>query len=217
MKTEGTAEPRIDSQARVRAAAFRLLLARSAPIGQEALARDTGMGLDRVIELLDQLDRAGRIRRDGAGKVVASAGLSIVPDRHEVEIEGRRFWTWCAYDIVGIFGALAASGHALSRSPSGPTIEVRFVRGRPEPTDAVLFRPHEDLRNRCQNVYEEWCPNSNLFPNAQLAERWAEERGLRGRVLGLGEAGSLATKEWLSLAEGASEGKPSDVLVAEGD
>jgi hypothetical protein len=60
-------------------------------------------------------------------------------------------------------------------------------------------------------------PNSNLLPNAQLAERWAEERGLRGRVLGLGEAGSLATKEWLSLAEGASEGKPSDVLVAEGD
>jgi hypothetical protein len=66
----------------------------------------------------------------------------------------------------------------------------------------VLFRPHEDLRNRCQNVYEEWCPNSNLFPNAQLAERWAEERGLRGRVLGLGEASRLATEEWLSLAEG---------------
>jgi len=27
---------------------------------------------------------------------------------------GRRFWTWCAYDILGILGALKASGSALS-------------------------------------------------------------------------------------------------------
>lgn len=201
MKTETTVEPPIDDEARIRAAAFQLLFARSAPIAPEALAGETGIGLDRVIELLDQLDHAGRIRRDEAGKVVASAGLSIVPDRHEVEIEGRRFWTWCAYDIVGIFGALAASGRALSRSPTGPTIEVGFVHGRPEPTEAVLFRPHEDLRNRCQNVYEEWCPNSNLFPNAQLAERWAGEVGVQGRVLDLGEASRIATKEWRSLAD----------------
>ena len=32
--------------------------------------------------------------------VVGSAGLSVRPDRHEIEVEGREFWTWCAYDSL---------------------------------------------------------------------------------------------------------------------
>ncbi len=39
--------------------------------------------------------------------------------------------------------------------------------------------------SRCENVYEEWCPNSNLFTDVDKANRWAEQRGLRGRVLAL--------------------------------
>jgi len=48
--------------------------------------------------LLDRLAGAGRILREGAGEVIGSAGLSVVPGRHEIELEARRFWTWCAYD-----------------------------------------------------------------------------------------------------------------------
>ncbi len=52
-------------------------------------------------------------------------------------------------------------------------------------SNAVLFRPDEQLMSRCENVYEEWCPNSNLFTDVDKANRWAEQRGLRGRVLAL--------------------------------
>ncbi len=31
------------------------------------------------------------------GRVIGSAGLSVVPDRHQIDLEGRRFRTWCAY------------------------------------------------------------------------------------------------------------------------
>ena len=41
-------------------------------------------------------------------------GLRVTKDRDEIELDGRCFWTWCAYDILGIFGALKASGSALS-------------------------------------------------------------------------------------------------------
>lgn len=195
-------KPPIDLETLVRTAAFQLLVTRAEAIASEALAEVTGLSLDRLAVLLDQLDRAGRIRRDGAGRVVGSAGLSVIPDRHEIEVEGRQFWTWCAYDILGIFGALAASGRALSPSPpDGNLIEVRFVCGRPQQSNAMLFRPEADLMSCCENVYEEWCPNSNLFASRQLAEAWAAEHGLRGKVLSLDEAADLATEEWKPLTE----------------
>ncbi len=137
------------------------------------------------------------MRRNTKGEVVGSGGLSVIPDRHEIELDGRRLWTWCAYDILGIFGALGASGFALSPSPPhGKTIVLRFVQGRPEPSEVVLFRPDEDLISSCENVYEQWCPNSNLFASRELAAQWADQQGLPGRVLDLDEASDLATEAW---------------------
>ena len=190
-------EPPSDAHALVRVAAFRRLLARSEPIAAEEIAAHTGIRTDRVAQLLDQLDGAGQMRRNASGHVVGSAGLNVVPDRHEIELDGRRFWTWCAYDIFGIFGALGASGRASSPSPpDGKPILVHFIRGRPKKNNAVLFRPDEELMASCENVYEEWCPNSNLFPSRQLASRWADKHSWRGRVLDLNEASDLATEAW---------------------
>ena len=125
-------EPPSDSQALVRTVAFRLLLPSSVPISVAELAAKSGIRLERLSELLDELDGAGRIWRNPAGEVVGSAGLSVVPDRHEIELNGRRFWTWCAYDILGIFGALGANGRAsLSSPPDGGEDRGRFQAGAP--------------------------------------------------------------------------------------
>ena len=138
------------------------------------------------------------------GPVVGSAGLSVVPDRHVIDLEGRSFWTWWAYDILGIVGALGVSGRALSPSPpSGEPIEVTFVRGRPQREDVVLFRPAADLVDGCENVYADWCPNSNLFEDQTSAESWSISRGL-GRIMGLEEASVRATSEWVPLLMGTA-------------
>ncbi len=189
-------EPPSDVQALIRTAAFRLLLAQDEPVSVRELAAATGIARDRLTQHLQELDSAGRIRRDETGRVVGSAGLSVTRDRHEIELDGRRFWTWCAYDILGIFGALEASGRALSPSPDGRTIEVQFERGHPMNSDAVLFRPDDELMSCCENVYEEWCPNSNLFRDAEQAKKWADERGMQGRIMGLSEASKLGAKDW---------------------
>jgi alkylmercury lyase len=193
----------MDAGALVRTAAFRLLATRAESVAPATLTEVTGIKPERLAVVLDQLDAAGRIRRDADGHVVGSAGLSVVPDRHEIELEGNRFWTWCAYDILGIFGALSASGRALSRNPlGGQPIEVVFVRGLPQRDDIVLFRPAADLEDGCENIYTDWCPNSNLFATHELAEGWAKESGIEGKVLDLGAASSLATADWEPLAEG---------------
>jgi len=84
-----------DSQDLIRRASFRFLLARSEPVEAKELAAATGIKIEWLSPLLDTLDAAGRIRRDGGGRVVGSAGLSVIPDRHEIELDGRKFWT-CA-------------------------------------------------------------------------------------------------------------------------
>jgi alkylmercury lyase len=190
-------EPPGDAQTLVQRAAFQLLLARGGAIGLNDLAEHSGVRLESVSSLVDLLHGAGRIRRNDAGEVVGSGGLSVIPDRHEIELDGRRFWTWCAYDILGIFGATGASGRAVSPSPpDGRPIVLHFTRGRPAESDAVLFRPDEGLMSSCENVYEQWCPNSNLFATRELGARWAEQHGVRGRVLDLHEASDLATEAW---------------------
>lgn len=185
-----------DSQALIRRIAFRLLLDTGQPIEVEQLSAATGIKPDRLSGLLDELDGAGRIRRDQGDRVIGSAGLSVIPDRHAIELDGRTFWTWCAYDVIGIFGALGASGRVLSPSPGGPVIELQFERGRPVGNGAVLFRPDEELIARCENVYEEWCPNSNLFQDAPQAKCGADGHGVPGRIMDLHEASDLGTKDW---------------------
>src|SRR6266702_2692280 len=98
----------------VRGQAFRQLLATGDPVSGKDLAAAIGISAAKVTRVLDELNTAGRIRRDEAGRVSGSAGLSVVADSHQIDFEGRRFWTWCAYDILGIFGALRATGAAAS-------------------------------------------------------------------------------------------------------
>ncbi len=189
----------------VRVEAFRQLLASGAPVGVDRLASPIGCPPGTLVVALDELDRAGRIRRDETGRVVGSAGLSVIPDRHMIDLAGRTFWTWCAYDILGIFGAHGATGTAFSRSPgTGATIRLDFRSGRPQLADVVLFRPSDSYAARCTNLYQEWCPNSNLFEDKLSAEAWSTSRGLEGTILGLEEASVLATREWMPLFSGSA-------------
>ena len=187
----------------LRSQAFRLLISTSRPVTAEELADVMGQPLSDTVERISRLSSAGRVRTDETGQLVGAAGLSVVPDRHEIELGARHFWTWCAYDIFGIFGAVEASGSARSTSPTGGAmIEVTFTAGRPDTSDFVLFRPDLELAAACANVYEEWCPNSNLFENEAAALQWAAAHRLAGRVLSLAEAMDQASGEWRPLTEG---------------
>jgi len=182
----------------VRGEAFRQLLATGVPATGEDLAVSIGISADKVARVLEELNAAGRIRRDEAGRVIGAAGLSVLADRHQIDFEGRRFWTWCAYDVLGIFGALRSTGTAASRSPAtAAPITIRFRDGRPEAAGVVLFRPSDSLAASCTSIYEEWCPNSNFFEDAGSASAWSASHQLEGRVLSLEEASDLATAEWL--------------------
>jgi hypothetical protein len=187
----------------VSGAAFRQLLRTGAAAPISDLAADLDRPEPEIESAVEKLKGEGGIQVDDQGRVVGAAGLSIGPDRHRIELGERTFWTWCAYDILGIFGALLADGTAQSASPdSRESLEVRFHQGRPEPTSLVLFRPDDDFRSCCASVYEDWCSNSNFFESREAATTWAAARGIPGRVLDLAEAAELATRNWEPLAAG---------------
>ena len=185
---------------RVRGAAFRRLLRTSASASASQLADDLDIPEPAVQSALDELSAHGRVRLDTQDRVTGSAGLSIQTDRHEITLDGRRFWTWCAYDVFGIFAALRASGHARSTIPdTGEPVEIHFRDGTPEPAPYVLFRPDDDYARCCTNTYEQWCPNSNLFRTAEAAAAWSGKHNITGRVLTLPEAAKCGGNAWQSL------------------
>jgi hypothetical protein len=146
-----------------------------------------------VAAAVDRLEQAGVTRRDPAGRLLGSHGLSVAPTHHELLSDGRRRWTWCAYDAVGILGAPEADGRVRSRSPhSGTLIELTFDAGQPAATDAVVFMAEEP----CRSVIDDWCPLVNLFEHDHAAAAWARQHGISGAARPVAQATRVGAAAW---------------------
>jgi alkylmercury lyase len=175
------------------AEAFHVLLTTGSAAPVARLASALAVHPEAVVDVLAGLERAGRVRRDASGAVLGSLGLSIVPTRHEVLIEGKQRWTWCAYDALAILAALEANGRVRSSSPlTGASIEVVVQAGQPRTTETVVFIA--DVSRGCG--IEDWCPLVNFFESDVAALAWAARGGVGGRVLRVEEAASKGAAEW---------------------
>ncbi len=200
---------------RIRTIAFQRLLQTRQPVSALALTNDLGGSPVEVEAELAELDRQGLIRRNQIGDVVGSVGLSVEPSRHELHVGDQQFWTWCAYDAVGILAALEASGRVLSRSPlTGTPIDVQFRDGLPVASEVVLFMPDFSVSlshgapspDPGVSVFDDWCPQINLFEDRAASQAWAERRGARGQILSLTEAATRGAAHWQPMVPTARPG-----------
>jgi Alkylmercury lyase len=214
------------------AKAFHLLLDDRRPISPAQLAGAFESRPERVERILALLDWQGRLRRDRTGALSGSHGLSLTPTPHELLLEhhnGReqQFWTWCAWDAVGILVALDASGRIRSTSPSsGAPIQLDFHYGHPhdpEPGLVVFFADTDcctpangaDDPGCCGSgsVIDEWCPLVNFFEHAGAAQAWAAEHGVRGTAVPLAEATDRGRRVWRRwIADSRQPSEPADQL-----
>src|SRR5277367_1896042 len=59
--------------------------------------------------------------------------MAVLSAIHELSLDGRTFWAWCAFDVLGIFGALHASGSIQSHEPcSNKILRQEFIGGVPQ-------------------------------------------------------------------------------------
>jgi hypothetical protein len=200
---EVAAEAQRDSRTvrTVRNAAFRLLLATGAPVSLAEIASRTGVPEGEVGDAVRALEARGRTQRDSLDRVLTCGGLSVEPTRHRIEVGDMARWTMCAYDALGVLGALGRSGRVVSRSPLDETeIVIQFADGSPTASDSVLF--FASGYEACGSVYDEWCPLVNLFPSRVDAERWAQADEVSGHILTLADATKSAIEEWRPLVAG---------------
>lgn len=182
----------------LRAVAFALLLAERTPVSGADIA--SAAGVDNVGGALDALAGAGWLDRDTEGRVTGAAGLSLDHGAHVLMIAGHRFRTWCAYDALGIAGALGADASIeTSCGLCNVPIAVPVLSGRPpasRPARLWLSAGGTDLR-------ADFCTPTVLLCSTAHAEAWATEHGHQGAVLGLRASASRGAREWAECARTA--------------
>lgn len=179
----------------VAATAFRTLLHSGERVCVTALEKTlTDLNGGVVKGCVEKLHRSGHLELDSDGFIVGAVGLSLTPSKHEIEIDGKRFWTWCALDVIGIFGALGASGSAKSYEPSKKeAIQFNFVNGVLQDTDVLVSIPDP---KSVGSVCCDWCPNVNFFACRSAAEEWIQETGVRGALVSASNLANVAREAW---------------------
>ncbi len=178
--------------------ACRLLLTGGVPISLNELASQLGADPAALAQVVAEHERRGRMGRDAAGLIVASAGVSVVPSVYELHIGARVLWAWCAKTALGVTSALGMGGVIVSRSPySGVELRASFAGSHPVPgTPGAVWWPSDTFRDSCGSAAAAYCPAFGLFETAEAARAWATEHQVPGDALTVAEATQRAARRW---------------------
>lgn len=194
--TAGLLEVGDADAARVRRAAFTRLLATAAPITAAMLATEVDLTDEQVEAALRRLAAAGAISRDESGEVVAAGGLAVTRAWHRLLLDGRQYWTWCAFDGIGIPAALELDAVLDTRCPTcGAGLRITITAGSlPAGIPVVGVAPRRTVRQRPGRLLPRGQPVLHRGPPGHLApdgrrptrHRRDPARARRDRTAGVG-------------------------------
>ena len=160
------------------------------------VARSTGLELHAVDEVLTAMAERGAVELDDRGRVVGVGGLSLVPTRHELTLDGVPLHTWCAFDALGIPAALAVDAVARSGcAHCGRSVEVAVHAGVPdEASTAVVWFPQA---GDASHVRHDFCDAANLFCGRAHLDAWhAAADHPAGEALTVAEVAERGRANW---------------------
>lgn len=182
------------TEAAVGQPAFHILLRTAGRVTLEQVSQETGRNTDDIRTGIEALRRRGHVKLDEQGFIVGVAGLSCIPTEHQLSFEGKRLWAWCAFDVIGIFGALEASGFATSVDPStNERLVVNFVKGVPDETGLGVFMADMPAGG---SVCEDWCWRVRFFQSESAAGAWARANGVTGSLISVANLMVSAREAW---------------------
>ena len=189
--------PLADMDELVRRAAFAQLLRTREPVDLHILAALTGLTSQAVETAVDRMGEVGWLDRDADGRITGSAGLSLTTGPHRLSLSYGDFRTWCAYDALGIAGALRAKATVETTcAVCGRPITVNVVnasadKGRPE--RLWLAEGGGDLRTG-------FCAPTVLLCSPHHADEWADRNAHRGQAIRLDQAVQMGAAAWAPTA-----------------
>ena len=185
----------IDLSERIREVAFARLLATGEPVSGETISADLGTSAAAVEAAIKTLSAAGWIDRGEGGSITGAAGLSVSDGPHRVEIGGREFRTWCAYDAVGIPAALGVDARARTAcGVCGINLTVPIHEGTPEGGQLLwMAAGGDDLRR-------DFCTSTVLLCSEEHGREWSRRQADNGRLVLPAAAADEGRERWAGCA-----------------
>jgi len=178
----------------IQATALQTLLQTVQPISVDNLAKTMETSAVTISSRVDELRQLGQVCLDSDGYIIGAVGLSLTPTRHELSIDGTRYWAWFAFDVIGIFEALHVSGSVRSLDPfSNEILQLEFVDGTPQDQSLVVFMADPP---KGDSVCNSWCSKVNFFSSVESAEAWSQANGGLGSLVSVGNLVPVAREVW---------------------
>src|SRR5260221_3258830 len=145
------------------------LLVQGLPIAPELLARRLHRELDEVRSIL----RAHpELEYDAQGNLVGS-GLTLVPTAHQLQVEQRILFAWCAFDTLTYPVGLHLSAQVTSRCPvTGRSIHLTVTPEQVldlDPAEAQVSLIVDVAAGCCHNVPGGVCNYGHFFSSRETA------------------------------------------------
>lgn len=153
-------------------------LAKGQPVDAERLGLALGRSAAEARALLERDSLKAFVYPDDQGRVLGFGGLTAARMHHQLELEGRTLWTWCAWDTLFMPEILGERGRITSPDPE--TDEAVRLSVTPEgiksaePRGAVVSFLLPDAHEfvSAANLVKTFCHFIFFFASRASGERW---------------------------------------------
>ena len=174
------------------------------PLSVELLSEAWGMPLDQTRQIF-RAAKGRSIEVDDRDQLVGAAGLSLNETSHEMIIDGRSMYAWCAWDALFIPAYLDTPATVRSTDPANGdqiTVEVAptsIKSSKPDATVLSILVPSLDSPEGMQTgPGSARCSAMHFFTDEAIATKWVGDR-TDLVILRPAQALDIAHRTWLSL------------------